>query len=110
MKVIQSKSKLWQGSVTIADPLTMPQVLEIEKVLEAAGEIGEGRVRLSVLDNILIPAILACVEKWELSNFPEQVSYETFPASPRRASSDLLRQIWDEVYKVYLGEIDIPNG
>ncbi len=85
--------------------------MEVEKVIEAAGAINkDGRVLLSVYDNILIPAVLACVEKWNLSGFPELVTYETFPATPRRASSDLLRWLWGEIYSVYLGEIDIPNG
>ena len=97
--------------MVLADPLTMPQVREIEKVLSVAIEDkgNNGRVFLSVVDESMLPAICACVAEWHLSNFPETVTPETFPASPRRESHELIKWLFDEVYKVYKGETEIPN-
>lgn len=106
-KVITSPSTRWAGSVTIADPLTLAHVEAIEQAMELRTE-GE-KVYLSVIDKSRIPALLACVEKWELGNFPESVTLENFPMSPRKASHDLVQWIWGEVLAVYMGEQEIPN-
>ena len=108
-KVIKSNSVRWSGSVTISDPMTLPQVMAIEEVFGNPSDTG-GRVMKSVIDIKLLPAIIACVEKWNLENFPEAVTVDTFPATPRAESSALIRWLWDELYKVYIGEIEVPNG
>jgi hypothetical protein len=109
-KVIQSPIKRWAGTVTIADPLTLPQVELFEAGLELPADADkDGRVFLTVLDKPQIPAILACVEKWELSNFPETVTADNFPGTPRKASHDLIAWLFGEIRKVYLGELDNPN-
>lgn len=107
MKILSSPSKRWHGSVTISDPMTLPQVMAIEEVFGSPE--GKGRVMKSVIDRKLLPAILACVEHWNLENFPEAVTVETFPATPRAESSALIRWLWNELYKVYIGETEIPN-
>jgi hypothetical protein len=111
VKVLQSPSKKWGGSVTIYDPLTMPQVQLIEEVINTSVEDKQngGRVWLSVIDTAMLPAIVACVKEWNLSDFPDTVTLETFPASPRKASHELVKWLFDEIYKVYIGEIQVPN-
>src|SRR3990172_7386952 len=88
-KLIISPSKRWPGTVTIADPLTMPQAELIEEGMGTSPEKTEGakpgRWLLAFAKHHL-PMILACVEKWELANFPEIVTPETFPISPRMKS------------------------
>jgi hypothetical protein len=109
-KVITSPSKRWPGSVTLCDPLTLPQVELIEAALEMPKDVSEdGRVFLTVLDKPQLPAVLACVEKWELQNFPDSPALETFPMTPRKASHDLISWIFVELRKIYLGELEIPN-
>lgn len=107
-KVITSPSKRWAGTVTLADPLTLAHVEAIEQALEIQTD-GE-RVYLSVIDKRNLPAVFACVEKWDLGNFPEAVTLDTFPMSPRKASHDLVQWLWNELMKVYVGEQDIPNA
>lgn len=111
MKVITSPSQVWRGEVVLYDPLTMPQVKEIEAVLNKSyqDESNNGRVWLSVIDADMLPAIITCVKEWKLGNFPELVTIETFPASPRAKSHELIKWLFGEIYKVYLGEIEIPN-
>ena len=110
-KVITSPIARWAGTVTIADPLTLPQVELFEAALELPAEAADkdGRVFLTVLDKPQIPALLACVEKWALSGFPESVTADTFPMTPRKASHDLIAWLFGEIRKVYLGELEIPN-
>ena len=109
-KVITSPIKRWAGSVTLSDPLTLPQVELFEAGLEIPASVSEdGRVYFTVLDKPQLPAILACVEKWELANLPDPVTLETFPMSPRKASHELIAWLFGEIRKIYLGELDIPN-
>ena len=110
-KVITSPVQRWAGTVTIADPLTLPQAAVIEDAISGY-EPTEGNVKiisLRVNDEKQLPAILACVEKWELAKFPESVTLENFPASPRAASHNLVSWIFQEIIKVYFGEAEIPN-
>lgn len=96
--------------MTIADPLTMPQAQAIEATIKQIEGGENGKTWLSVVDGMQLPAVLACVEKWELSNFPANVTADTFPASPRADSHKLIAWLFAEVFKVYIGEAEIPNG
>ena len=101
-KVIKSPVKKWQGDITISDPLTFPQVQAIE---DAIGDGEIKKLRGTKLDAQILPAVLLCVEKWELENF----THDPFPASPRMASSQLIAFVFNGLMKVYIGERDIPN-
>lgn len=68
-----------------------------------------GRVWLSEIDGNQMPAVLSCVEKWEIVGVPEIVTLDNFPASPRKASHELIEWIYRELLKVYFGEAAIPN-
>ena len=126
MKVITSPSTIWKGSVVLADPLTMPQVREIDIAMSTILDAdrmdkadqkriyksivdGESKIFLSATDEVMLPAILACVTEWKLENFPETVTLETFPMSPRPESHKLIDWLFKEVQKVYNGEMSIPN-
>ncbi len=97
--------------MTIADPLTIPQAEEIERALsiDESNPVEEGqRVWLTVNDKKMLPAVFACVEAWDLSGI-EDVTFETFPASPRGASHKLIDWIFKEILSVYFGEAEVPN-
>ncbi len=106
---IEIKGKTYTGSVRIFDRLTLSQVELIEAAIYDAPEVVDGKVKLTSLDKPRLPALLACVEKWELSNFPEDLSVENFPLSPRRETHNLIDSIFSEIAKIYNGELDIPN-
>lgn len=96
----------WAGAVTIADPLTLPQAQLIEAGLkQPEGHEGETRIFLSVIDEMKLPAVIACVEKWDLTNFTP----DPFPASPRGESHKLIDFIFQELMNVYLGESIVPK-
>ena len=112
-KRIVSKITRWGGSVTIADPLTISQAKLIEAGMgkvppELVGE--NGKYWLSVEDDMKLPALFGCVEKWELDNFPQNVTLDNFPASPRGDSHKLIDSIFAELMIVYFGEALVPNA
>lgn len=106
-KSVTSPSKLWPGTVTLADPLTLPQVELIEAGLELPEGLGE-KVYFSVLDKMAMPAIIACVEKWNLENFPEAPTLDNWPMTPRKQSHEFVAFLWSEVVRIYNGEQDAP--
>lgn len=103
-KVLTSPIKRWAGTVTIADPLTLPQAQAIEAGMKPPAQEGD-RVWLTAIDELKLPAVQACVEKWELENFTPN----PFPASPRKDSHALIDFIFAELLAVYFGEDIVPN-
>lgn len=99
----------WEGSVEIADPLTIPQVQLIENGLTPPEAGADGKVWTSSIDANKLPAVLGCVTAWNLKDFPEKVTAENFPASPRKASHALIDFIFSELIHVYMGEVEVPN-
>jgi hypothetical protein len=110
---IKIDSKTYKGTVTIFDRLYFAQVDTIENALantrEAFEKSSDAKVLYTVLDKHKIPALIACVEKWEINDFPETVTPETFPLTPRRETHEIINQIFDAIQTVYNGEIEIPN-
>lgn len=107
-KVIASPSKRWPGSVTLYDPLTLPQVEAIETALAE----NRGREETSIpakFDRSYIPAFIACVEVWNIQDFPNPPALETWPLSPRRDASVISSWLLTEILRIYNGEMDIPN-
>jgi hypothetical protein len=109
-KLITSPLPYWKGSVTLADPLILPQVELIEDAYRSrpASIPEDGQVYLTEIDKPKLPAIVACVEKWEIENFPVPTP-DTFPMSPRVPTHDLITWIFRELGKIYTGELEIPN-
>jgi len=102
-------NKTWKGTVTIFDRLYLPQVELIENALLDTPKENDGRVRITDMDKPKLPALLACVEKWELQDIPAGVTVETFPFTPRPASHQLIEWLWMELFKIYLGDAEVPN-
>lgn len=89
--IVTSESKTWPGTVTIFDRLTISQVELVEEALFDEPKVNEdGKVALTAIDRPRIPALLACVEKWDLKGFPETLTTENYPMTPRRESHDLI--------------------
>ena len=121
-KVIQSPVKKFPGTVTLSDPLTLPQVVIIDDCLmtrrDFFEEVEDGDNRVYKLkpgmfwsksDSLEVAAIVQCVDEWSLKGFPEKVTAETFPGSPRSASQAVINWLLTEIMNVYQGETEIPN-
>ena len=121
-KVIKSPVEKFPGTVTLSEPLTMPQVVIIDDCLLTRREFFEEKEidgkRGYVLkagafwsqpDSVALEAIVQCVDDWNLKGMPEDVTAETFPGSPRAASRQLVDWLITEILEVYQGEAEIPN-
>lgn len=123
-KIITSPIKRFAGTVTLADPLTYPQLIAWEDCIDRArahepepdAQDSEKSLRYvdiarrPRLSQIMLPGIIACVEKWELAGFPENVTEETFPSTPRISAGLLLVWLIDEINKLYDETGEIPNA
>ena len=114
---ITSPVEKWPGTVTLCDPLTFPQVVGLQDAfadVETAREKAQVKNRVltqAKLDSILLEPVCACVQKWELDGFPEDVSVETFPATPQKPAAELVAWLIGEVMKIYTGETaPVPNA
>ena len=121
-KVIECTIKPFVGSVTLYDPMAMPMVMGLDVCLTTRRDFFEekevdgdlvytlkSRTGWSAPDSEALKGIIPCVEKWELACFPESVTVETFPGTPRVASKKLVDWLLAEILKVYSGELEIPN-
>jgi hypothetical protein len=100
----------WRGTVSIYENLFISQVEAVEAALLDRVEVdNENKVRLTHLDKPKLPALIACVEKWNLEGFPEAVTKDNFPLTPRRPAHLLVEYIFDEIRVIYNGEITVPN-
>ena len=109
-KVVISPFKKFPGSVTLYDPLTLPQVELIEAAFVTPEADENGKIWLTILDKPKLPAVLACVETWNIENLPSPpLTIDNFYMSPRRATSNLITWLFDEIRMIYLGELEIPN-
>ena len=104
-KIVTCPVKRYEGSVTIKDPIPYLDILKLER----AGR--EFSWETSDIGDAFIPPILACIEKWELKNFPENPTLETFPGTPRSKVNRLLAWLLNSVRVVYVGNEDNdPNA
>ncbi len=108
-KIITSPVKKWPGNVILHDPLTGPMCVAFEDSL-AAFNANIGEQSLTKSDNLLLPGILACIEKFELIGFPDPVTPQTFPFTPRLSSAKLVGWLVKEIQALYNEEIEIPNS
>lgn len=107
--------KIWTGYVTLADPLSLPQAELWEQSIQMPASNDkempakdEERTWFTKNDKVCAPAVLACVEKWELENF-ELLPDGSLPWTPRTESHNLIVWLHNEIYKIYIGEVIVPN-
>lgn len=109
-RVIVSPVARWAGSVTLADPLTFPQLAAWQQAVQAASAAVERGAVQAEADGALLAGVCACVERWELAGLPAAVTPETFPATPRVASGRLLRWLIEQITALIVEADDVPNG
>ena len=114
-RVLSSPVKKWPGTITLADPLTFPQLIAWSEANERAAEIvtddrkAKGSERSREFFELL-KGVLPCVEAWDLKDFPSGVTAENFPASGLagfRLIAFLNAQISAQVREA---DDDVPNG
>jgi hypothetical protein len=104
------ESTIWGGSVTFHDPLTIEQEAAWEYAyadLQKARERGGG---ISAILIAALPGIDACVEKWELKNFPERPTLADWPMHQKVESAKLLACLVKNILELYNDSVNIPNA
>lgn len=101
-RVITSPVKKFPGTVTLADPLNFLQAAAFEKSLADMRELGENATQTEA-DAAMIPGITACIEAWELAGVNGFI-----PATPRRASMQLIAWLVGEIAKLYQDADAVP--
>ena len=96
----------WPGSVMFSDPMTMPQALAWEHAVQAAVAL-QDKTRTE-FQAALLPGICTCIEKWELEGLTN-ITPETFPASPREESAQLIAWLSDQIAAIYAGSGEVPD-
>ena len=105
MKTITSPVERFPGHVVLHDPIPIDRWAVWERGLrELSGTE-------NTTDNVLklIPGICAVVAEWHLENWPETVSIETWPATPRLPAMGIVRWLVNEISDVANGDFD-PNA
>lgn len=108
MKIITSTSKRYPGTVVLYDPLTFPMVFAFENAIRSMSDAGED-ITVARANYLLLPGLLACVAEWHLEDFPENVTPDTFPASPKAERDRLIAWLTSEVTNLFREAEDIPN-
>lgn len=109
---IDSPVKRFPGHVILPDFLNVRQVRTFEDAYfgdpNEAAEEGK-KVYISVSDEKMLPVILEIVNEWHLEGVPEKPSVDTIPMTPAKDGHALVMWLSGELYKMYVGETDIPN-
>jgi hypothetical protein len=107
-KVLTSPIKRFPGTVTISDPLTLPQVIAFERSINADKALDK-TVSVGEHNLVLLPGMCACVEEWHLDGLG-QLTPETFPGTPRGSSIHLIIWLVNAISDLYREADEIPNA
>jgi hypothetical protein len=100
-KRVECSIKRFKGAVEFKDPLPYPTVIKFERAIREKKANEE-----QDLGELLLPLFIESVEKWELKNFPEKPTVETWPGSPRAAAGELIAFLIGEITQIYKGSED----
>jgi len=101
-KRVESTVKKFPGFVVFMDPIPDPTCRKLEYVMR--------NLEKDTWEEVLIPVLIDAVEAWELENFVENPTPETFPGSPRASYHRLVAWLLGEITSIYTGnEDDDPN-
>lgn len=87
--------------MSLSSPMTLPQAITWERAIRDI----QGKVDVTITDinYALLPSICNCVEKWELEGLGD-LTPDTFPATPRMKSVELINWLTKEITAIYTGE------
>ena len=104
MRVITCPVQRWTGTAQLSDPMTVMQVAVIERAISAAQKLDDPTK--AEVEAALLPALLACVDKFSLANLPERMTIDNWPGTPRLDSVRLFDWLLGEVMRIYRGEVE----
>ena len=113
MKRIESPVEKWPGTVGLRENLYLPQTTA---VLDAVDEVGflkkkDGeQITIKLQDHLtLLPAILDCIEEWNIEGLERPTSEKDFPGNPLGAANRLASWLFNEVFDLVMFGDTVPN-
>jgi len=105
-KTVDCPIARWPGQVTFKDPLPLADCVKLERAIRVVEALDYEPTR-SEADELLLPAVLACVERFDLGN---GFTVDPFPGSPKASSARLVAWLITQVIKIYRdeGESEVP--
>ena len=108
-KVHECPVKRFPGRVTMPEYLNYMQVLAFRDAVSKAQELGAD-VTLLEYNHVLLPGLIACVEKWDIPALVQPVTADTFPVAPNVPAQALTAWLLTMVTGLMSEADDIPNG
>jgi len=109
---LESTVEKFPGYVILPTYLNIYQVREFE---DSLGDVNQEpldedrRVWISTFDEKRLPVVLSVVQEWHIEGVPEKPTLETFPMTPQVAAHELVTQLFNAVYRLWIGET-VPNA
>lgn len=101
--------KPFTGWVDIKDPIPYIATLKISEAIQETNRLAKEE-KTSSAALLLYPALLECVEAWEVNRVPKEVRIESLPGSPKAKADAFIAWLVQNIVDVYLGTGDIdPN-
>lgn len=100
MRKITSPSERWPGYIGISDPLTYPQLIVIQDMLDAVADL-EKKTAVRV-NYTLLPYLFSLVEEWAIEGIERGV--EGFPGEPLDEVNNFIDWWYREQLKSFLQE------
>jgi len=111
-RILISPVKKFPGTVKLPEFYTLAQVSAwsdaVQDVMAATDD--KGNIRRIKKYMIMLPAILACVEVWQIVGQPDNLTADNFVGTPTSAACDLLQWVDDEIRSIVNGDLEIPNA
>ncbi len=117
-KIITSPVDRRPGTVTLADPLTLPQVIAIQDASEQI-QVEKNRLRDLGLVNtfstgkqvmIIWPALNLCIEAWAIEGLDQDINTAPIVGTDhKREVFDLYLHLWEEVTGFFRDSEDVPE-
>lgn len=104
---IKSEIKGFEGTVYLPEFLTLPQVNAFSKALAQVSATPD--IKVWERDEIMMPAVFACIERMEIHKQPEHPTLATFRFTPAPRANELISLLIVSVSNMVMGEQEIPN-
>ena len=109
-KTLVSPVKRWPGTVTISDPLDIPQYLKLEQMFKERGELPD-KPTWGQVQAVTAPAVFACVEKWDMPAKQQAVLEQgRYPMTPRAESIEFMNWLLTEITALFVEAEEAPNA
>ena len=110
MRKITSPSERWPGYIGLSSPLTYPQIIRIQDMIDELSDVQErgGGGLEARMRNALLPYLFEFIEEWGIEGIEK--SPATFPGEPLDEANAFIDWWYLELMKVFDREDGPKNG